>query len=120
MLSTIFAAISGNAIIGWLSRRVWDWGGQILGWLGFMLGLFAALDPATQATVIMVLQGRWGEITLLSVFGLVSFVASQVRSYRATVTPQIVLPGGQRRVLTEQEARELSGYLDGPIEDRTR
>jgi hypothetical protein len=104
MFSGILAAISGNAALGWIVRRIFDWGGWLLSILGGLLALYGQLDPATQTIIVSALQGHIGEVTLGSAFGLAMLVINQWRSWRATVKPQIVLPGKQRREMTEAEA----------------
>ena len=113
MLSGIMAAIGGNAALGWAFRRIWDWGGWIGGTLGTVLALFANLDPATQAIVLTVLQGRWQEITLGGAVGFIIWALSQWRSWRATVKPQVVTPDRKRRVLTDAEALAINNAETG-------
>lgn len=113
MLSSIFTAIGGNAALGWIFRRIPDWGGWVLGWLGGLLALFANLDPATQALVVTVLQGNWQEISLGSAIGFIIWALSQWRSWRATVKPHVVEPGNRRRELTEAEALALNNAETG-------
>lgn len=112
--------IVSSAGIGWLLRRIPDWGGQLLGWLGGLAVLFMQLDPVTQAAVAAVLQGNWQNVTLGSLAGVILFGVGQWRSYRATVKPQVVTSGGTKievPVLTEDQARAATGYT-GPIENR--
>lgn len=113
MFSGIMAAISGNAALGWIVRRVFDWGGWMLTALGTILTLFANFDPATQAIIITVLQGNWQEMTLGSLVGLIPLAISQWRSWRATVKPQIVTAGKKRRILTETEALAFNNAATG-------
>src|SRR5688572_3674656 len=103
-LATLFT----QAGFGWLLRRVPDWGGHVLGWLGGLFALFMQLDPATQAIIVTVLQGNWQEITLGSAIGFVIWALSQWRSWRATVSPHVVTT--DRRVLTEDQARAETGW----------
>lgn len=114
------AGVASKAGVGWLLRRIPDWGGQLLGWLGGLFALFSQLDPATQAVLISVLQGNWHTVTLGSLAGVVLFVVGQWQSYRATVKPQVVTSEGTKievPVLTEEQARAATGYT-GPIENR--
>ncbi|WP_332717305.1 hypothetical protein [Pelagibacterium mangrovi] len=111
MITAILTAIKTNAKLGWLARRIWDWGGWIGGTLGSLLALFASLDPVTQGIILTVLQGRWQEITLGGAVGFIVWALSQWRSWRATVKPQAVTERGTRvevPVLTEAEALALN------------
>lgn len=113
-LTTLFT----RAGSGWLLRRVFDWGGWIGGTLGTLLALFASLDPVSQNAILGALQGRWQDITLGGAVGFIIWGLSQWRSWVATVKPHVT-DGDNVRVLTEAEAREITGY-HGPIEDRSK
>lgn len=111
MLTAILTAIKTNAKLGWLARRIWDWGGWIGGTIGAALYWFNGLDPTTQAIIITALQGHWDKLTLGSAVGFVFWALSQWRSWRATVQPQAVTERGTRveaPVLTEAEAVALN------------
>ena len=112
------ASLFSQAGVGWLVRRVFDWGGWIGGTLGTLLALFASLDPITQSAILTALQGRWQDVTLGGAVGFVIWGLSQWRSWRATVKPHVT-DGEHLRVLTEAEAREITGYR-GPIQDRSK
>lgn len=111
MLTGIFTAIKTNAALGWIVRRIFDWGGWLAGILGGLLTLFLQLDPITQSAIITVLQGNWQQVTLGSAFGFAVLAINQWRSWRATVTPQAVTQSGvrvERPVLTDEEALALN------------
>ena len=105
MFAGILTAISSNAALGWLARRIPDWGGWLLGIIGGGLTLFMNLDPVTQMTITRVFQGNWQEISLGSLVGIAMLAFSQWRSWRATVNPHVV-GGGEVIELTEEEARQ--------------
>ncbi|SDG34311.1 hypothetical protein [Pelagibacterium luteolum] len=113
MLTTIMTAISQNAALGWIVRRIFDWGGWLLSIIGGALALWSQLDPVTQATLLTVLQGNWGEVTLGSAFGFAALVISQWRSWRATVKPQVVDGQKHRRELTDAEALAMNNAATG-------
>lgn len=85
----------------WWLRRLWDWGGQLAGWLGGLLALYGLMPPDMQHTLLAILSGRWGEISLASAGGFIVWAITQWRSYVATVKPQIVTKSGKRAKLSE-------------------
>jgi len=85
----------------WWLRRLWDWGGQLAGWLGGLLALYGLMPPDMQHTLLVILSGRWGEISLASAGGFIVWAITQWRSYVATVKPQIVTKSGKRAKLSE-------------------
>lgn len=118
MLTSIFAAVSGNVIIGWVSRRVLEVGG----WLAAVIPLFMAMPPEHQAVIVAILSGQGGGLSVAALIGFAVYVWSQIMSWRSTVRPQVVTSDKKRitaPVLTEQQARDITGY-SGPIETRNR
>lgn len=116
MLGSIFAAISGNVIIGWIARRVLEIGG----WLAAVIPLFMAMPPEHQAVIIAILSGQGGGLSVAAVIGFAVYLWSQIMSWRSTVRPQVVTSDKKRLTvptLTEAEVRAMTGY-DGPIERR--
>lgn len=85
-----------SVALGWIWRRVWDWGGIIGGFLWFILKTYSELPPEIQAAIGMVLQGHWAELSLGGVAGLIAWAWSQRKSWLATVRPQIVMPSGSK------------------------
>jgi hypothetical protein len=94
------AFLSSIATQWWL-RRLWDWGGQLSGWLGGLLALYGLMPADMQHTLLAILGGRWGEISLASAGGFLVWAITQWRSYVATVKPQIVTKAGKRAELRE-------------------
>lgn len=88
--------------LGWLGRRIPDWGGWIMGIGGFLIYIFGQLDPATQKDVmdaVGLFFTNWREVSLgqvATVLGAIALAWSQRRSYKATVEPQIVTPQGNK------------------------
>lgn len=85
--------------LGWLGRRIPDWGGWLGGILLAMFQFWNSLGPEGQEFVMIVLQGNWKSVTLGALAGLVPLVISQIASFRTTVKPQVVTPEGTRRAL---------------------
>lgn len=94
------AFLSSIATQWWL-RRLWDWGGQLAGWAGGLLALYGLMPSDMQHTLLAILGGRWGEISLASAGGFLIWAITQWRSYLATVKPQIVTKSGKRAELCE-------------------
>lgn len=87
--------------LGWLGRRIPDWGGWLGGFLLAVFQFWNSLGPEGQEFVMIVLQGNWKSITLGALTGLVPLVISQIASFRTTVKPQVVTPEGTRRALDD-------------------
>jgi len=96
-MKTLFSSVALN----WWLRRLWDWGGQLAGWLGGLLALYGLMPAEMQHTLLALLSGRWGEISLASAGGFLIWAITQWRSYVATVKPQIVTKAGKRAELRE-------------------
>lgn len=96
-MKTLFSSVATN----WWLRRLWDWGGQLAGWLGGLLALYGLMPSDMQHALLAILGGRWGEISLASASGFVIWAITQWRSYVATVKPQIVTKSGKRAELRE-------------------
>lgn len=90
-----------NVVLGWLGRRVLDWGGWLGTFLLGLIGLYNALPPTAQAAIGNALQGNWQDITLGSVIPLGALVFSQIMSFRATVKPQVVTDKGEKVAMKE-------------------
>ena len=119
MLTSIFAGLAGNAVVGWVSRRVLEIGG----WLAAIIPLFMAMPPEYQAVVVAILTGQGGGLSIATAFGFVVYLWSQIMSWRSTMRPHITTSYKQKinvPVLTEQQAREAVGGYTGPIVDRSR
>lgn len=92
-----------SVALGWLGRRVADWGGWIATFLGFAFALYSQLPPDAQhqfgAAFQQLVTGHWREITLghvATVLGAVALVWSQRKSFKATTAPQVVTPDGEK------------------------
>jgi len=101
-------SILSSVALGWFGRRIGDWGGWIAAFVGTLVAIYSQLDPGGQHAVMesvkQIATGRWREIPLgqlVTVFGVVSLVWSQRKSYKATTTPQIVTPQGDKVELKE-------------------
>jgi hypothetical protein len=88
--------ILSSVAIGWLGRRVLDWGGWLGTFLLSIIGIYNSLPPGAQEAIQSVLSGRWQDITLGAIIPLAALVWSQVVSFRATVKPQVVTSAGRR------------------------
>jgi hypothetical protein len=86
-----------SVVLGWLARRIPDWGGWLTMAGSAALWLFDAysrMTPTDQEVIGQLLQGNWKTVTLGGAAGFISLIISQWRSYRATVTPQVVTEEG--------------------------
>lgn len=90
-----------SVALGWLGRRVLDWGGWLGTFLLSIIGLYNALPRAAQDAIQAVLSGHWQDITLGSLLPLGVLIFSQVMSFRATVKPQVVTPDGNKVAMKE-------------------
>lgn len=109
MLSSIFTVMATNAAVGWVGRRL----GEFASLLAVIVPVFLSLPPAYQDAFFEILRGNGGELSIATYFGIISYIISQWRSYRATVTPQVVAPQGKRRELTDAEALALNNAQTG-------
>lgn len=96
-------SILSSVAIGWLGRRLGDWGGWIVTVGGAVATLYGALDPVTQHAVLeagkQLVTGHWRDIPLgqiVTALGAISLVWSQRASFKATTTPQVVTDEGKR------------------------
>lgn len=96
-MTTLLSSVALN----WWLRRIWDWGGQLAGWLGGLLALYGLMPSDMQHTLLAILGGKWGEISLASAGGFIVWAFTQWRSYVATVKPQIVTKAGRQAELRE-------------------
>ncbi len=97
--------------LGWLGRRIPDWGGWLGGILFALLQFWNGLGPEGQEFVMVVLQGNWKSITLGALTGLVPLVISQIASFRTTVKPQVVTPEGTRASLDDMTVGDKIGTV---------
>jgi hypothetical protein len=88
--------ILSSVAIGWLGRRILDWGGWLGTFLLTIIGLYNGLPPAAQQAIQAVVSGHWQDITLGSLIPLAALIWSQIASFRSTVKPQIVTPQGEK------------------------
>lgn len=117
---SFLTSLAGSAALGWFGRRLLEVGG----WLTTIISAVLLLPPEQQATVIALLSGQGGALSVAAYFGLAAYLWSQFMSWRATTKPQVVADG-QKVGLTEAQARqavfEQTGrYPAGPIENRTQ
>lgn len=113
MLGSIFAAITGNVILGWVGRRILEVGGILWG----LFEIVSRLPPEVQAVIGAFLSDNWENVTLGALVPAVIALAGYVFSFRSTVKDHVV-QGKKRIPLTEQQARDAVGGYDGPIERR--
>jgi hypothetical protein len=78
-----------NAAIGWVGRRAVEVGGLVT----LLVNLYNSLPPAHQETIVEVLTGKGGGLTVGAVFGLALWLWSQFMSFRATTKDQMVADG---------------------------
>lgn len=115
-------SILSSVALGWLGRRVLDWGGWLGTFLLTLIGLYNALPPVAQDAVQAVVSGRWQDITLGSLIPLGALVWSQIASFRATVKPQVVTPRGEKVELEQlppAEQRTVTATVESAARSRT-
>lgn len=91
----MFNNIAQNVIFGWIARRV----PELVGLLTMIVSAYNALPAEHQATIIAVLTGQGGGLTVTALFGLAIYLWSQFLSYRATVKPQVVTTDAKKIAL---------------------
>jgi hypothetical protein len=101
-------AFLSSAALGWFLRRILDWGGWLGASLLAVINFYNALPPPLQVAVVTIIEGRWQEITLGAVPGLIALVWSQIQSYRATTRAQVVIDG-QQLPIDKMPSREAAG-----------
>src|SRR5690349_10435367 len=101
-------AFLSSAAFGWFLRRILDWGGWLGAALLAVINFYNALPPPLQVAVVTIIEGRWQEITLGAVPGLIALIWSQIQSYRATTRAQVVIDG-QQLPIDKMPSREASG-----------
>lgn len=94
-------ALFSSIAMQWWLRRLWDWGGMLAGWLSGLLALYSMMPAEMQRTVLAILGGQWGDVSLAAAGGFIVWALSQWRSYVATVKPQIVTKDGRQAELSE-------------------
>lgn len=94
-------ALFSSVAMQWWLRRLWDWGGMLAGWLSGLLALYGMMPAEMQRTVLAILGGQWGDVSLAAAGGFIVWALSQWRSYVATVKPQIVTKDGRQAELSE-------------------
>jgi hypothetical protein len=115
-------SIFTSVALGWLGRRVLDWGGWLGSFLLAIIGLYNGLPPVAQEAVQAVLSGHWQDITLGSLIPLTALVWSQVASFRATVRPQVVTPRGEKVELAKlapAEQQAVTATVEASARPRT-
>ncbi len=81
-----------NVIIGWIARRV----PELVGLVTMLVTLYNSLPAQHQETIVAVLTGQGGGLTVSALIGLALYLWAQFMSYRATVKPQVVTSDGQK------------------------
>jgi hypothetical protein len=117
-----------SVALGWLLRRLGDWGGWIASIAGIGIAIYGNLTPNDQHAVIQASQqivtGNWREIPLgqvVSILGIISLVWSQRASFKATTLPQIVTEAGKQASLKElpqAKATTVEEFANTAIERR--
>lgn len=85
-LAVLFAK---NAVLGWLWRRLQE----LVSWAFGLAPLYMALPPAHQETILSVLRGEGGTLSISAYAGLAWYLFTQWQSFRATVKDQVVVDG---------------------------
>jgi len=109
-------SILSSVAIGWLGRRVLDWGGIALGGAFGLIQFYNAMPPQVQTLVQKVATGHWQEITLGAVPGLIVWGWSQFQSFKATTRPQVVTDDG-KRVETDKLAPSVQQTINASVKE---
>ncbi|KQU96424.1 hypothetical protein [Devosia sp. Root105] len=91
---------------------------MLAGWIGGLLTLYGLMPHEVQQTVLAILGGRWGDVSLAAAGGFIVWAFTQWRSYRATVKPQIVTEDGKQaefRELPEGTANAVEQFAQTAI-----
>lgn len=90
-----------SVVIRWLLRRVLELGPTASG----LLAWWNAMSPADQATLMAIVQGNWGLVTIGAVISLVGYIWSFI----ATVTPHATAEGVQvpTKKMTPHQAEKV-------------
>lgn len=98
--------IMDGIVIQWTIRRLLEVGG----WLSAIVSIVVALPPEHQATIVAVLTGQGGGLTISAAIGLGVYFWSQFLSFRSTVRPQLVTEVDGRTVqITTERSSPQSG-----------
>ena len=89
-------SILSSVALGFFGRKLLDVGGWVGGVAMTAITAYNSMPPPLQAVVGKALTGHWQEITLAAIPGLVAWGWGQLKSYKATVKPQIVTSDGQK------------------------
>ena len=98
-----------NVAVQWLIRRVPDIGG----WVTFVVSIYLALPQEHKETVMAVLSGQGGGLTVSAVLGLAAFLYAQLISFRSTVKPKEVEKVGGASVEVSAPRKSLWDILQG-------
>jgi hypothetical protein len=88
--------LTKSVVLGWLWRRAQELAGWVIG----LLPLFLSLPAAHQETILSILRGEGGGLSISAYGGLALYLFSQWQSFRATVKDQVVA-GGKKVALPE-------------------
>ncbi len=88
-----------NVAVQWLIRRV----PEVAGLVVFISSIIQAIPPEHMATIMAILAGQGGGLTITAVIGLGLWVYAQVISFRKTTQPQVVQKVAGKTVSTPLE-----------------
>ncbi|HEV7344252.1 MAG TPA: hypothetical protein VGN60_01280 [Devosia sp.] len=102
-----------NVAVQWLVRRIPEFTGLIVALVTF----YNSMPAEYQATIIAIVTGQGGGLTIGALIGFGLWAFAQINSYRATVRPQTVLKtveGTSVRVAPDKPAVVHRGEIIPP------
>lgn len=107
-----------SVAVQWLLRRI----PEVFGIIASIVALVSAAPPEVQAVVMALLTGQGGGLSVMAYIGVISWVYSQINSFRATNKPQAVLEEDGRLVsnpLSPAKATEVKSTVEHVNSGRT-
>ncbi|OAM75219.1 hypothetical protein A3840_14835 [Devosia elaeis] len=98
-----------NVAIQWLIRRV----PELVGLITVTASLIAAIPPEHMATIMAILTGQGGGLTVTALIGLGVWVYAQIISFRQTTKPKQVEQIGGKPVEISSGRKSLVDILAG-------
>lgn len=101
--------ILDNVAVQWLIRRIPEVGGLII----TITAIIQAIPPEHLATIVAILAGQGGGLTVTAVIGLFLWLYAQIVSYRQTTRAKEVEKIGGKPVEVSSGRKSLIDVLTG-------